>query len=465
MKKFCLSQVIVCLLFFTSCDNEKGDLLSVEERQARATQELVDELTAPSSGWIMSYSPSPSAGVFLILLQFNPDRTVNIQSDVTAENGAYLNQKISYRIDNELNTELIFETYSVFHYLFELNRNTFGGEFELFYRGKSGDNLNFQSKSDFSRLIFEPASTSDANLISTNITSQLSQGSYREGALLGLGATVNYQIYYPDDNLSIYASFDVESRLALIKGAAIGKSTSDVINATSKVNINSTVALSFVSEKVTFDRPVDFQLDGKSYSITGFNNSNFTKVDTIYCTSGPAIPLVSFDCELDELGTAKMSSSIYSSHSTFFDQDNEFFVINSEFLFNDQDSSLLDRISEIFTEESSFVLIFNNNFNGYTEEGNFTGMGFAVFDENSSIKWYLREMNIIQRSGNLVELEFTDGTFINVADSLDERNLLFEITDELFQGGKIYGNELQGLERFFEVYNPCNGYKLFLNEL
>jgi hypothetical protein len=52
-----------------------------------------------------------------------------------------------------------------------------------------------------------------------------------------------------------------------------------------------------------------------------------------------------------------------------------------------------------------------------------------------------------------------------VADSLDERNALFEITDEIFQEGKIYGSEVQGIDGIFEIYNPCNGYKFFLNEL
>ncbi len=469
MKKLLFFLCVLSSAIMLSCQNDRELLPSAEERRAKATQELVNELTSPKDGWRINYRPTSGAGTFLILLQFNEDRTVRIQSDVTADDGAYLDQTIGYRIDNELETELIFETYAVFHYLFELNQNTFGGEYEMFYKGKTGDNLIFRSKTDVpgntTTLTFIPAGAADASLISTTIIGQLAQGSYRQGDLLGIPPNTIYQFYYPEDNLSIYALIDVNSRLAQIQGAAIGQSTEEIINSAEKTNINTIVELSFLSEKVNFDRPVSFQIAGKSYSISGFTNSNFSKVDTTYCDGGSAIPFVTFDSEVGELSDVKMSSSLFASHSTFFDQENALFIIDPRFLIDDNDSSLAEKIDKNIKDVAAFVLLNNSSFNGFTGDGTFTGMGFAVFDEDGNISWYMREMNIVQQSGNFVELELTDGTFINVADSLDERDFLFEITDEIFTGGKIYGFEVQGLEDLYEIYNPCNGYKLFLNEL
>jgi hypothetical protein len=469
MKGLITSLLLIALLFFTSCNNDVADISSVEERKAAATAELIDALTAPANGWRLNYRPNSFAGTFLVILDFNKDGTVRLQSDLTADDGVYLDQTITYRIDHDLATELIFETYGVFHYLFELNRNTFGGEFELLYKGKAGNNLTFRSKTDApgnqTTLSFLPASTTDASLISTQIIGQLEQGGYRQKTLVGLSPNASFQIYFPADNLSIFATIDVNNRLALIKGAAIGQSTDAVINSTKKVNINTTVELSFLSEKVLFDRAVEFALDGKNFSFSGFNNTNFIKKDTLYCTESPVASFISFDCQVDNIGTGTMASTIFSSHSTFFDQADEFYIIDPSFLFNENDSSLLPLIDENFKDIAVFALIYKNGFNGYTGTGTFTGMGFAAFDANGKIQWYLREMDVVEQSGNYVKLALTDGTFINVADSLDERNALFEITDEIFQEGKIYGSEVQGIDGIFEIYNPCNGYKFFLNEL
>jgi hypothetical protein len=130
MKGLITSLLLIALLFFTSCNNDVADISSVEERKAAATAELIDALTAPANGWRLNYRPNSFAGTFLVILDFNKDGTVRLQSDLTADDGVYLDQTITYRIDHDLATELIFETYGVFHYLFELNRNNFGGEFE-----------------------------------------------------------------------------------------------------------------------------------------------------------------------------------------------------------------------------------------------------------------------------------------------------------------------------------------------
>ena len=172
------------LLISLGCSNDDGAKLpSVEDRVNEAVEELRESLVAPANGWRLDYRPTSQTGTYLILLDFNVDGTVRLQSDVTSNNGEFRDQVIAYRIDSSQGIELIMETYSVFHYLFELQQASFGGEFEFIFEGEEGDNLNFKSKtdagSDVTNLLFIPATPSDSDLISTASPMTLSQGHFQ----------------------------------------------------------------------------------------------------------------------------------------------------------------------------------------------------------------------------------------------------------------------------------------------
>src|SRR5690606_3310169 len=99
--------------------------------------------------WKMKYTPDETAGSFWVLLNFNDDNTVTIKSDLGANDGEFFEQTLTYRIDSSLGLELIFETYSFFSFLFELDQATFPAEYEFNYVNKTPDNaLVFLSKSD-----------------------------------------------------------------------------------------------------------------------------------------------------------------------------------------------------------------------------------------------------------------------------------------------------------------------------
>lgn len=457
---------LIPLIGLLSCNDESLNIPSVEERKATATQELIDELTGESNGWRLDYKPTPSAGTFLILLDFNEEGEVRIQSDVTAESGRYLDQTITYRIDHDLATELILETYGVFHYLFELNQNSFGAEFEFLYQGTSGDNLVFRSKSDaieeITTLIFTPADASSSGLISTEITDQLATGGYREGELAGIGANNSYRWYLPSDDISIFGSFDLGNRRFKAHGASKGYSFDEIINSSQSTEIQSLHNVSFIDEEVVLSSPVSFSLDGKDYSFSNISPSNFVQSDTTYCV-GQNDMSTSFDATLDDIGSFEMRSTNYINYSSFFDEEDEFYSISFPFVFDEMDSSLFDAIDSSFQDVALFLLIYNSTPRGYSD-GTFTGVGFLGVDENDDLEWYLREMNITNQNGNYLEVELLDGTFINVADSLEERDALFDLTNLLFEGGVIYGSEILSFEDLFEVYNPCNDHKFFLFE-
>ena len=464
MKK-CFFAFLLVIWLFSCNDNSHLDIPPIEERIAQSSQELIDQLTNPDFGWRLDYRPTTNAGTFLILLDFNNDGTVRIQSDVADENGIYLDQTVSYRVDQDLATELILETYAVFHYLFEQNQNSFGGEFEFIFEGEESGNLIFSSKSDLgipTELVFQPAQLSDDDLISTEIVSQLSQGSYRTGTLAGINATPVYQIYLPSDNVSIFSSFDLSNRRALVHGAAIGRTFDEVTTSATTTNINRTTDLSFLSEEVIFENPVTFSIDNRSYTLSSFNGSNFQVLDTSFCV-GSTDTYVSLEASLASIGTSEMNSSLFTSHSAFIDDDTEFYQINDLFMFDENDNTIQEDVLSAFPNSIVFVLVVNGVPRGF-EDGTFTGLGWVGVDQNNSLEFFLREMDITNSTGNLLELSLTDGTFITVADSLDERDALFSLTDRVFEGGSLFGLESLSTDNLFEVYNPCNGYKFFLIE-
>ncbi|WP_258102790.1 DUF4302 domain-containing protein [Marinoscillum sp. MHG1-6] len=456
------------LLLLTGCNQDADNIGSVEERKAIAKTELKNKLIEASSGWRIDYKPTSEAGTFLIILNFYEDGTVRVQSDVPANDGEFYDDTITYRIDNDLGTELILETYGVFHYLFELNQNSFGAEFEFLYQGETAGNLVFSSKSDGTEdktiLVFRPAASTDAGLISKEIVAQLATGGYRLGDLAGIGANALYQMYYPDDNVSVFASFDLGNRRAKIHGAAIGYTFDEVKNASLKTEIQTVTDISFLSEQLIFDQPVNFTLSGKQYTINSFSTNNFQQLDTVYCM-GQDDSYSTFDASFDGLGNGELVSSIYSNYSTFFESTDKLYQISPFFMYDAADSSLADTINNSFDNIIVFLMLYESFFNSYTGTEPFTGMGWVGLNpKTNDLEFYLREMNVLERSGNYVSFELTDGTYIDVADSLDERDALFALTDSIFAGGVIYGSEVLSFDELYEVYNPCNDYKFFLFE-
>lgn len=217
----------VLMLSLLSCDHELKKIESAENRVEEAISSLTDELTAPALGWKVYYQPTSSSGVFLVLLNFNQDGTVRIQSDEAAENGYYFDQTIPYRVDVQLSTQLIFESYAVFHYLFELEQSTFEAEFEFIYDNKSNDNLNFYSKSDSgipSTFEMIPAQASDVQLLGQqevmNLNAFNTEGSFYVGSI--------QQLKIPERNMSIFLSMSVTSRVIELKGVATGLTLDEI---------------------------------------------------------------------------------------------------------------------------------------------------------------------------------------------------------------------------------------------
>jgi len=142
--------VLVLLLVVTSCepDNEIEPLFdqSINERTEALKEEYLDILTSPSDGWLGYYSPNGSFGFYTMLLKFDTDGNVEIDSDYNTGDADNI---ITYRMDKTLKIELVFESTSVFSEIFAINNNNNGGEFVFNILSANENEVVLESKLDF----------------------------------------------------------------------------------------------------------------------------------------------------------------------------------------------------------------------------------------------------------------------------------------------------------------------------
>ncbi len=140
---------LLLLAFVSSCtDNDVEPLFdqTVNERSDALKAQYLDVLTAPENGWIANYTPNKDFGVYTMLMNFNADGSVTINSDY---NRGVDNNTITYRLDKTLKIELVLESFAVFHRIFEINNNNNQGEFVFNVLSATEDEVTLESKLDF----------------------------------------------------------------------------------------------------------------------------------------------------------------------------------------------------------------------------------------------------------------------------------------------------------------------------
>ncbi len=139
--------IIVALLLAACQDNGSEYMFdkSVNERFDEKKTEIIKTLNTPEFGWIGNYNRNGDVGSNAILFKFIENNQVVIQSDYRYE---AKNDTITYRIDKTLKIELIFETHSVLHEIYEINNNDSGGEFVFNITSVGQNEVVLTSKSD-----------------------------------------------------------------------------------------------------------------------------------------------------------------------------------------------------------------------------------------------------------------------------------------------------------------------------
>jgi hypothetical protein len=141
--------LLLLLLFALGCtDNDVEPLFeqSIKERTDEFIANYQEILTKPENGWVGVYSPNNSFGAYTMVMDFDENGNVKINSDY--ETGGQDNT-ITYRLDKTLKIELVLETYAVFHEIFSLNDNSNQGEFVFNILSATNEEIVLESKLDY----------------------------------------------------------------------------------------------------------------------------------------------------------------------------------------------------------------------------------------------------------------------------------------------------------------------------
>ncbi len=461
--------IIGLSMALVSCGNDdSSNLPPVDERVASAIDELRDELTDPINGWVLQYSPTDESGIFYMLLDFDENGTVRIQSDVPGDSGAYYDHTIAYRIDYALHLELIFETYGAFHYLFEQDQASFGAEFEFLYKGKDGDNLNFESKSDIgtpSVITLVPNQQPSSDPFSRDIATNME-------AYLGTNPIINFgtgspkirqQLYFENSNVSLFWAIDINKRFLEIDVAGVGASIEEIESNDSKVYIGTKTGFGYLDGAMILQQPIEFTVGSEQFSITQIQLQDLSLTGNVFCDLNPVNTAV-YTGSVPGKGPVQLLKSLYTSEGERFQPRTTIpYSINVLFIFDGEVNSLLEEgsIGEKFPNATAFVWSYGYSSETYTPYS----LGFVLENEDGSQKTYLREFEPTTTVGNMVHIQLTDNYIFSETPGPEDEQYLMEITDEIFEGGDLYAFYLtiQGFD-IIRLYNPCNNYEILLIE-
>lgn len=455
---------VIGLLGLFGCDDDNPDLLPIEQRVETAISNLRNELTAPPNGWRVDYQPTNEAGTFLIIMDFDENGEVNIQSDVPDNDGQFLNQTIPYRIDNSLGLELVLETFAVFHYLFELESAEFGAEFEFFYQGKSGDTLLFESKSDVidkTILEFLPADVSDFNSFSADLAANLNEFQDVGPQLFGTNLPTQ-QVSLLDANVSVFWSLNLNERNVTVEFAAVGTTPEEIVANPGAIRfINHETTFGLENGRMVFEEPFSFVINNTFFEFSEISFGDFENSGPSICPFGEDTNPI-FQEQDGIFGDVTIQNSAISTSGLGFTQD--VYSVNADFFFDGEQNSLNDEgglFDVTFSNVSGFVVVYGVlvNLEGVPE------YSLGVILEDGGI--YLREFEPTTTGINQVQINLLDEYFVLPPEDgsapVDVEQTLETVTDELFSGGEVYAYfiPVEGIE-LYNLFNPCNGYEMIL---
>lgn len=444
-----------------SCDDDDNDsnLAPVEERVADAIASLRANLTAPANGWRLEYQPTPESGTFFMLLKFTPDGEVNIKSDVADNNGEFFDQTITYRIDNALGLELILETFSVFHHLFELDQATFGAEFEFLFKAQENNNLLFESLSDFSeptQLVFEPATPTDENLFALEISQNLNAFGELSPQVFG-GIAPSQQVILQNRNISVFWRVDISKRNLVAEFARIGTTPAEVITGNG-INLNHASGYTIKDGMMVLLNPLSFVLNGQQNNISELSLTTFTMDAASLCPTSVVADNPKYTGFSSGLGNVTVLNSLLSTRGSAFQ--NSVYSVNAQFVFDGNGQALTDggSIGTKFPSATGFVFFYGVPLNDPNIPINSVGL---IFDDGNV---FVREFQPTSTKVNLVQLTFLDQVFFSgTAPAPGTEDDLKAIMDEIFAGGEVYAFDFPvNGATVFRLFNPCNRYEVFL---
>lgn len=446
MKKNIYILLILTTIVFTACNDDDVNVFdkTADERVSEAIGNLKQELIAPPNGWKVKYRPVTESGAYYVLMKFGEDNKVSITSDLSAEDGKYTTQTISYRIDSSLGLELVLENYNFFSFLFEQNMASFGAEFEFIYTSKTPDNaLVFRSKTDLTNpvtiLTFEEATATDASLVSPVVSGNLSTIINNIDKY-----SSSLKLTYDSKDLIFYLSLTELTRTVTVRSVSKKTNTAEF----SGISFTSPYVLK--NDSIVFDTPLKGSFLGNSISLRGIKLNTFSTTQVTPCLNPIDVNAYS--------GVTSQGDNVVLE-PTFFNHDEATFATDGEIYFGEL-YYILDENGNDVTAQIKADLIGAEGIVIYNENsGNdpLKAIGFLIVNADGSVTIPVRKYTPTF-VGNQINFAFDpDITVLRNTTTNANVNNIDIYLDKMAEGGKTHLFKINDFA--YEIYNTCNGWR------
>lgn len=434
--------LLMILVVTTACNDDDINVFdkSADERASEAIAALRADLS--SGPWKVRYTPVDNSGSYWVLLNFSGNGRVTIQSDLSADDGRYFEQTITYRIDSSLGLELIFETYCFFSYLFEGDQATFGAEYEFNYVNKTPDNsLVFSSKTDASSptvVVFQRASSGDEALLGQTLSTYIDSVAtdFRK-------FSSSVRLTYADKDLMIFLSLDQVTRNVTFTSAS-RKSNTSVLQ-----SIDLATAYTIQGDSLILNEPLQGNFFGTSIRVAGLSFSSLSESTFNGCAAPLTIHAINGKTSQDD--NIVLETTLDDLSGRTFAQASDFYVGLLENI-RDNGNFVANEITANIPGALAMQLYY-----GYdVSRGEIHAIGFIIQNTNDSFTFALREF-VPVLTDNRIVFQFADELTIQgepiPQSSEDAINMYLE---KLTEGNNTYVFKLE--EGVYEFYNPCSGW-------
>lgn len=436
---------------FSACDNGDTQVFekTADERAAEAIANLKADLVAPANGWRVKYKPVDESGSYYVLLNFDEDNKVTIKTDLGASDGEFFEQRISYRIDNSLGLELVFENYSFFSFLFEQDQATFAAEYEFNFVNKTPDDaLVFSSKSDLSDptvIVLEEASSTDENLLGTEIAvnlNTLSQDLERYSSSLKLTYMNKDVIFYVSlDELKRVITFNTVSRKSNLQIAQ---------------NLNFTTGYYLEGNSLVLETPVSSSISGSTVTIQSLRFNTLGDAELNVCTEPFLIHTYSGvtssnDDFVLETTMLDLAGATFAGLSTFYFSPLSYIRNNGELVID----SIQNDVVGALEMHLYYGLTLNDGSKLY-------GIGFAIQNSDGSVTFALREFTPVLNQNNITFNFEPDITLYGNQQTDANIDNINKYLDPISEGNNTFVFKFS--DNLYEFHNPCTGWSIiFIN--
>lgn len=428
-------------VIMSACRNNDEELLfdkTADERVAEATANLRQKLAAPANGWIVRYQPVAESGTYNVLLNFGADGGVRIRTDFGVNDNEFYDQVNTYRVDNSLGLELIFESYSFFSYLFEQNQATFEAEYEFVYVNETPNGeLVFTSKTDLSFtsstiVVLEPAPDDAETLLGREINANLETLS----SSLGVVSPV-YRLNYANRNLSLYLSLNTNLRtvsftyISSLSGEG-GRPITFVTGYTSQGN------------SLILDDALVLGFQGAEVSIPTIELNQLNPATLAAC--GGTIDISQYTGSV-EAEPVSLLPTLFDPSGANFSDSASFFFASPQSIFNDG-VPVGNRLEEDVEGAIALQLYYFER-----EEDPFVALGFVLLNGTEQVTFALKDFTSTL-SDNQIAFEFApDYTLYGDTTATVNAAAMDVYLNNLTSGGNTY--ILKSASGVYEFVNPC----------